>query len=456
MVNGIDLIIKDGKIVTSKGVIQSDIGISEGVITHISKNIDVKSSEKSINAKGKFILPGAIDGHTHVYSPPWCFDSFETGTKAAAYGGTTTIVEMPLVNDDQNTTNVKTFLEKKAIGEKDSHTDFALYAGEIQKENELTEIGKLVEEGCVAFKITLGGDTTIHNDGILWEALSLIQKNNSMSTFHSENNELLQYFYKKVENDIKSGKKVNYSDSRPEVCCVDTTQRMILYNKYIGNRVHIAHMSTRAETELVSEAKKRKQLVTAETCPHYLFFDRTVLDKEDARFYVMNPSLKTKADTDALWEGLANGSVDIVTTDHCAYTKKEKDKGKENILNSWAGVAGLEFSYRLMISYGPQGNRLTWEKLVQIMAENPAKIFGLYPRKGVIQVGSDADLIIYNPEGSRKISNDDLRSIGDHTIYEGIKIKGEIEKVLVRGTTVMEDSKVVSKPGFGKFIPSQR
>ncbi len=448
----IDLVIKNGTIVTSTELVTADLSISGGKIVAITRGSHTPEGESVIDASNKILLPGAVDGHTHVYSPPWCFDSFDSGTKAAAYGGTTTIVEMPLVNDEENTTDVKTFLKKKEIGEKEARVDFALYAGEIRREDELGEIAELAEQGCAGFKITLGGETAVVNDGVLWEAITRIAQVGSVSTFHSENHQLLQYFYKKMENSIKRGEIVNFADSRPEVVCVDTTQKVILYNKYVGNRTHIAHMSTKAERDLVWEAKRLGQQVTAEVCPHHLLFNRKSYDSAEARYYVMNPALKTLEDQEALWQGLANGAVDMVVTDHAAYTRKEKDHGKDNVLKSWAGVAGLEFSYRLLINYGVLKNRFGWSRLVQVMAENPAKLFGLFPQKGVLNVGSDADIVVYDPKGSRQLSDKDLRCVADYTIYEGIRIKGDIDQVLVRGKTVAENHEVIGEPGFGEFV----
>jgi dihydroorotase-like cyclic amidohydrolase len=211
-------------------------------------------------------------------------------------------------------------------------------------------------------------------------------------------------------------------------------------------------MSTKPERDLVWEAKTRGQLVTAEVCPHHLLFNKKMYNTPEARYYVMNPALKTADDQEALWEGLVNGAVDMVVTDHAAYTRKEKDLGKENVLKSWAGVAGLEFSYRLLITYGVTKNRFSWQRLAQIMAENPARLFGLYPQKGALRVGSDADIVIYNPKGSRQLSDKDLRCVADYTIYDGIRIKGDIEEVLVRGKTVTKNLEVKANPGFGEFV----
>ena len=265
-------IIKNGKFVFGSEIVEGGLVADDGKITMIAKTVNLpKDADNVIDAQNNLILPGVIDGHVHVLIPPYLKDNFETGTRAAAVGGVTTIVEMPSLFE-----YITTFIDKLKwkieLGEKESYTDFALYAGEIQTNDDLQDIQKLVDAGVVGFKITMGGETAYKHEGIFYEALRRIQKANSMATVHAENNQLLEYFYRETEERIKRGEKALYSDSRPNVVEAEAISRAILYSKYIGNRLHIAHMSTKEGVELVKRAQHENLPVTADATVHHLLF----------------------------------------------------------------------------------------------------------------------------------------------------------------------------------------
>ncbi|MGQ4915745.1 MAG: dihydroorotase [Candidatus Asgardarchaeia archaeon] len=450
----VDLVIKNGKLLIDGEVTSGGIAVENGKIVSIAKDVNLPNADNVIDAKENLILPGVIDGHVHVLIPPYLKENFETGTRAAAVGGVTTIVEMPSLFE-YITTKLENLKWKIDLGEKESYVDFALYGGEIQTDEDLLDIPKLIEHGVVGFKITMGGETAYKHEGIFYDALRRIASGNSLATVHAENNQLLDFFYKEVEARMKRGEYVTYSDSRPNVVEAEAISRAILYSSFTGTRLHIAHMSTKEGVELVRHAQQQELPVTAEATVHHLMF--TVEDYEKYKHYIItNPPARTKDDQLALWEGLREGVITNIVTDHCAFTKEEKDQGKDNFLKTPAGVHGLETEVRLILSEGVSKGRITLDTFVKVMAENPAKLFGLYPRKGVIAVGSDADVIIVDIDKEEKITADILQSVGDYTPYEGWIVKGVPLMTIVRGTVVAEGWEVVGKKGYGTYIPSKR
>lgn len=449
-----DLVIRNGKFVFNGEIVSGGLAVEDGKIALIAKDTKLPKGDKEIDAKGNLILPGAIDGHVHVLIPPYLKEDFVTGTKAAAVGGVTTIVEMPSLFE-YITTKYDNLKWKIELAEKDSIVDVALYGGEIQTEEDLEDIQKLIDGGVVGFKITMGGDTAYKHEGIFYEALRRIAKGNSLATVHAENHQLLEYFYKEVEEKLKRGEKVTYSDSRPNVVEAEAISRAILYSRYIGNRLHIAHMSTKEGVELVKQAQYRGLPVTAEATVHHLLF--SIDDYEKYKHYIItNPPPRSKEDQESLWEGIRQGVISIIVTDHCAFSLEEKDEGKDNFLKTPAGVHGLETEVRLILSEGVNKGRITLQKFIEVMSENPAKLFGLYPRKGVIAVGSDADVIIVDLKKEEKITMDIIQSVAGYTPYDGWVVKGAPIMTIVRGEVVAEGWEPVGKRGYGKFIPAKR
>jgi len=450
----LDMVIKNGKFVINGNFIEGGVGIENGVIAVLAKTTRLPDADVVIDAKGNLILPGPIDGHVHIQIPKWCKETFRTGTHAAALGGITTVVEMPSL-DEFLTTKLENFEKKRDLGEKECIIDFALYAGEIQYEDDLIDIPKLVDAGAVGFKITMGGDTAYKKEGIFYEALKKIASKDSLATVHAENNNLLEYFLNEAKKLQKAGQMVTYSDSRPNVVEAEAINRAILYSKFTDTRLHIAHMSTKEGVELVRAAKQSGQKVTAEVCPHHLFFSIDDYTKY-GHMIITNPPPRTKEDQLRLWEGLRDGDIDLVVTDHCTFTKDVKDAGLEDVFATPPGIPGLEVVVRLMLSEGVNKGRISLTRFIEVMSTNPAKLFGLYPRKGTISVGSDADIIIVDLHKEQTLNIDKLQCADEFSPYAGWIIKGDPVMTIVRGTVIAEDWTVLGKPGYGKFVPSKR
>ncbi len=454
----VDAIIKNIKIVTPTGIYKAGIAIDDGKIVSISKDTLLPKASSIINPGDCFALPGVIDTHVHLFLPGFVRETFETGTMAAAVGGVTTVLEMP-TGGKHATTTVEGFRWKKEIGERESIVDFGLYGGEITKKNETLEIANLVKEGVVGFKITLGGYIPserygpVENDGVVMEAFQRIAKTSSIASLHAESQQLFIYFRDKL---IAKGRKdpEAHSEARPNIVEAEAISRAILMAREVGNRVHIAHMSTREGVELVKKAKQMGQRLTAEVCPHHLLLTKKDYQKF-GRSVIVNPPLRSNADVEALWMALADGTLDALATDHSALSKEDKVSSRKSIWDTPPGIPGLETSVSLLLSEGINKKRVTLEKFVSFTSENPAKIFGLYPRKGTIQVGSDADITIIDLKKESIIKADQLKCVGDFTPFENWKVKGKPVMTLVRGKVVAQDGEVIAKPGHGHFIHSR-
>lgn len=448
----VDLVIKNARIVTARDIYTGGIAVDEGKIVSIRKDPLLPPADSIIDASKRVVMPGAIDAHVHVYLPGFLRETFETGTKAAAVGGVTTIIEMPSA-EKFLTTTVKNFKKKKTIGEKEAVVDFALHAGEIQEEKDFREIVDLVRTGAAGFKITMGGGpTAVKNDGIMFESFKRISEAKSVAIVHAENHQLYEFLRNKA---IQRGDNdpLAYSLSRPNIVEAEAILRAILFAKFAGNKLHVAHVTTKEGVELVRNAKENRQSVTAEVTPQALLLNKKDYEK-NKHYIIMDPPVRGKADNLALWKALDDDTIDCIVTDHCAYSKKEKDVGLKNIWDTPPGVPGLETVIPLLLSEGVGKKRITLTRLVQLCSENPAKIFGLYPRKGVIRVGSDADLMIVDLKRRDVIRAAQFQCIGEFTPFENWKIKGKPVLTLVRGQVIAENGNIVGKPGYGKFIPS--
>lgn len=448
----VDLVIKNARIVTARDIYTAGIAIDNGKIVSIRKDSLLPPADSIIDANKKVVMPGAIDAHVHVYLPGFLRETFETGTKAAAVGGVTTIIEMASAGK-LLTTTVKNFKKKKSIGEKEAVVDFALHAGEIQEENDFLEIVDLVRAGASGFKITMGGGpTAVKNDGIMFESFKRISDAKSVAIVHAENHQLYEFLRKKA---IQRGENdpLAYSLSRPNIVEAEAISRAILFAKFAANKLHVAHLTTKEGVELVRKAKESRQTVTAEVTPQALLLNKKDY-KKNKHYIIMDPPVRGEEDNLALWKALDNDTIDCIVTDHCAYSKKEKDVGLKNIWDTPPGVPGLETVIPLLLSEGVGKKRITLNRLVQLCSEKPAKIFGLYPRKGVIRVGSDADLMIVDLKRRDVIQATQFQCIGEFTPFENWKIKGKPVLTLVRGQVIAENGNVVGKQGYGKFIPS--
>jgi D-hydantoinase len=454
----VDVVVKHGQMLVHGDLVEGGLAVDDGKISLIAKETHLPPASTTIDARGGIILPGSIDTHVHLRDPgppDYSYEDFLTGTAAAACGGVTTVLEMPM--EAPYISTVAALNDKKADCKTKALVDYALYGG--VDPSRLDGISELAKEGVIGYKILMWppyqtGSSLFpvtSDDKSLVSVLSEIAKTGLPASIHAENWEIIEYYTEMLK---KQGRKdpLAHCDSRPVISETEAISRAILLAKEYRVRLLIAHMSTKGGVELVRSAKKAKQDVSAETCPHYLLLTRDDLSR---MFVKISPPLRSRLDADALWEGINDGTIDSIGSDHTARLEEDAEIGRSDIWTVSAGTRGVETRLPLMLGQVNSG-RLTLGRLVQVMSENAARIFGLYPQKGVIQVGSDADFVIVDMKKEYEIRNEQLHSKIKSTIFSGWRVKGVPIATLVRGQLIMEDGKVVAKPGSGRFLAGKR
>lgn len=441
----VELVIRNARLVLPEGIVRGELAIDKGKICEIASG-GLRKADREIDAKDKIVIPGAIDAHAHIYDPRYVQrEDFTAGTAAAAAGGVTSLIVMPLDTPMLTPKALKGLIK---IGEKKSLIDFALHAGNMTADSigNVSSIGSL---GIKSFKAFTCAPYGLEEDAL--KALMLaIKKINGTVFIHAEDDKILR---KKTEELLKNGRRdpLAHVESRPSKAEEKAVKKVIELAEKTGCNLHLAHITTRQGAELVENAKAKRIQLTAETCPHFLLFTKEDMLKKGP-YLKVNPAPKTSEDCAALWEALAKGTIDILTSDHAPGTKKEKEVGWKDIWAAQIGIPGVETLLPLALSEGVAKGRLTLERLVDALCTRPAQIFGLYPRKGVIREGSDADLVFVDLKKETTITAEKLHYKVGWTPYEGKKIRGAPVITISRGVIVAQDGEVIGKPGRGQFL----
>lgn len=442
-----DLVVKNGTIVTPEGRFDAAVAIQGGRIAAICANEHAPAAKETLDATGLFVLPGLIEDHVHFREPGMTYkEDFETGSRAAVAGGVTTVIDMP------NGTNpplksVETFEQKVALVQGRSFVDYGFIAA-VVPEN-LDEIDALAEAGVVAFKIFMGetvGAIEIPDNGVMLEAYGLVAQTGRPMVTHAENDEIIQHLMRRFKSEGRNGIRAHL-EARPVVSEVEAIQRAVLYAQATGARLQILHVSSKEGIDVIRRAKQAKVAVTAETCPHYLLFSTEDIDRIGNPIR-MNPPVRGSYHPEALWEAISDGTVDVIGTDHSPHTDEEKLN--DDIWSTIPGWTGVETTTSLMLTEVNRG-RLTLEHLVALRSRNPAKVFGLYPRKGSLNIGADGDLTLVDMKKRGVIRSASLQSRSKYTPFEGREIHGMPVATVVRGQIVMRDGEIVGRPA-GEYI----
>jgi dihydropyrimidinase len=443
------LLIRNGTCVNPTGTFQGDIAVSGGTIVTIGQHLD-GSAERTIDAGGKLILPGLIDAHVHL---PWpsvnldSVDDFHSGTAAAVCGGVTTIIEYVVPDESGRIIPALDARLEAAAGNSHSDYSFHLVLRKVTAET-LDDMAQAVERGFPSFKIFTAYEGFRLSDDEILQAMARAKELGALVCFHAEDGALISFATDQL---TRAGKTEihHYPEAHPHAADVAGTSRVIAYARHIGGRVHIAHVNTAEGTRMIRQARESGLEITAETCPHYLMFTDDVYrsGEPEAHYYVLAPAIRTEADRSGLWEALASGDLQAIATDHCPYTSEQKLQGQGDFRRVPGGASGVETSLPLIYTYGVRGGRFPVERLVELMSTSLARIFDLYPRKGAIAVGSDADLIVYNENGQSTIDSSRLHSRTDHSLYEGTKVLGKPVMTILRGEVVAQRGELgVSRP----------
>jgi dihydropyrimidinase len=398
-----------------------------------------KKASKIIDAKGKYIFPGGIDPHVHMHLPShagYSSDDFRTGSIAALFGGTTTIIDFVTPRKKQNL--IEAFKERLKEAE-NILTDFSFHISPVDLHSGIQdEIKELIDRGITSFKVYMAYKNTIGlEDDVLLEVMKIISNNGALLTVHAETgDEVEELRTKYAEENCLSPEY--HALSRPDKTEFEAVKKVIEFSEKTGCKVYIVHVSAKESVELIAEAQKRGLSVFGETCPQYLLQDDSKLKGtfENTAAFVFSPPLRKKEDQTELWKALKNGTLQTTGTDHCPFTFEQKKAGENDFRKIPNGTGGVEHRLGLLYTYGVLKEKINLNDFVKITSTNAAKIFGLYPRKGEIAVGSDADLIIWDPSEEYTISKNTHKQNCDLNIYEGTKLNGAPEYIIKGGKIV--------------------
>jgi len=448
-----DLIIKNGMIINSKESYVADIAVEDGKIACIGTELSMDAKEV-VDVAGKLVLPGGIDVHTHLAMPfggTVSADGYLSGTRAAACGGVTTVFDYPIQRKGKGI--VETVQERLGMCDSEACVDYAFHCciTDLNEGAILEEFQSAVDYGVTSFKCFLvyKKEGLMVDDGALVKILLKAKEVGAMTNIHAENPDLIDMNVAQFKEEGKLSAWYHYM-SRPEFVEAEADKRAVHWAKATDGSLYIVHMADKEGLEAAIEAKRQGYNIYIETCPQYLEFTSEVYEREDGRNFVCSPPIKGQESQDALWKAIQLGDIDTVATDHCPFQSYEKDWGKDDFTKIPNGCAGIENLYPYILSAANEG-RISFNRAVELCAENPAKIFGC-AEKGSITAGKDADIVIYDPEKDFTISVDNMHSDYDHTIWEGIKVKGYPVQTYVRGNLVYDNGDFVGKPGFGQYV----
>lgn len=452
-----DTLIKNGTIVTAYDEYVADIAIENGVITLIGLNLEPNSDTKVIDATGKLVFPGAIDSHVHLQHPlggSFSADDFETGTRAAAAGGITTIIDFAIPKKGELLTDV--IEKRKSLADGRVYVDYSLH-GSITDWNEKTkaELKQIIKDGISSFKMFMiyREEGWMSNDADLHDALLETKKYGGMIQVHAESVDILDSLISKHHNskDMEEYGAWLHCMTRPNITEFEAIQRAITWAEATGGHLYVVHMTTGEGVKLIKKARSRGVNVISETCPQYLYLNWDVFKEANGHYYATCPEIKSEEDRLKLWEGLKEGSVQVIGTDTCTFTTTQKNTWKGDFTKIPYGLPGSELMLPLLYNGVVEG-KINMHQMVALCSTNPAKIYGMYPQKGAILVGSDADIVIYDPIKEVTIDYKNLETNCDWSPYQGINITGYPHLTMVRGKIVAEQGKCVGEKGYGKFI----
>jgi dihydropyrimidinase len=453
-----DTLIVNGTVVTASDTYEADVAIVGGKIGAIAAKLPRQNCKNIIDATGKLVMPGGIDVHTHLDMPfggSRSADDFETGTRAAAFGGTTTLIDFAIQYKGQTLrTAFDDWMEKardRAIVDYSFHciiTDLP--------DAQLDEMPALIRDGVSSFKLFMAyPGVFMLDDASIFRAMRKASKHGGMICMHAENGGAIDVIVKQALAEGKTAPKY-HALTRPTTAEAEATARAIALAEMAGSPVYIVHLSCNDALEKVREARDRGLPVYAETCPQYLYLsleDMEAMPDFEGAKVVFTPPLREKWHQEKLWHGLKHDHLQVVSTDHCPFCfKDQKQLGKDDFTKIPNGGPGIEHRYSLIYSGGVAAGRFNVNRFVELVATTPAKIFGLYPKKGTITVGGDADIVVFDPNREHTISAATHHMRVDYSMFEGIKVKGMPDVVLSRGRVLVKDDKFDGKPGSGEFI----
>jgi dihydroorotase (multifunctional complex type) len=443
----VDLVIKDGKIVTPRGIFEGSIIADNGLIVGITRDQHLPDADRVIDAKGKPVLPGLIDGHCHCTSPP---DTPESSSRAGALSGFTTLLDMP--GYEIPTFNKEEYLRKKARFTGNCYLDYTLHgaAASGYPDKSLSDMWLTGATGIKFFVSDPGPGWPQTLDGEILQGFKELAEIDGLALIHAENDQIIKDNHRRLKAEGRKDFSA-YLEERPRIAEVEAGKRVIKYLEATGCRGLIVHTSVPETVFEAAVARTNGIKVRVETCPQYLYITNEQV-REKGPWVKFAPPARSKETVLRMRELVNKGWIDTIATDHAPFTKEEKETGYEDILDAPNGIPGLEPFLPLLLN-GVNEGWLTLERLVEVTAENPARIFGLYPKKGAIQIGSDADLVIVDLDKQKKIRNEDQITECGWTPYDSYVVKGVPEVSVLRGHVIMDNGRITGRRDYGEYIP---
>lgn len=453
------VLIKNGRIITAIDDYVADIFIEGEIIKTIGKDLQLKT-DKEIDASGKLVFPGGIDPHVHLDMPfmgTFSSDNYETGTRAALFGGTTMVIDFVLQKQGNSLQSALDEWNSRAknncVGDYSFHmavTDF--------NDDTKNEIKHMIEnEGITSFKTFMAYKGALMiDDRQMIGLMEEVKAHGGLINVHATNGDMIDYLIAKHRSEGKLSPLYHYL-SQPEVTEAEASERFVDMTNYTGCPGYIVHLTCEGALNAVRNASRRDQKVFVETCIQYLILDASLYEKDfEGAKWVMSPPLREKKDQQTLWAGINQGLVQVVATDHCPFMWEQKKMGEKDFSKIPNGHPAIENRMELLFSEGVAKNRITLNKYVEVACTNPAKIFGMFPKKGTIAVGSDADIVIFDPNEKHTISAKTHHMNVDYSGYEGWEVTGKVKTVLLRGKIAIDDNKCLINKGYGQFIKRKK
>jgi dihydropyrimidinase len=455
------VLIKGGRVVTASDDYVGDVFVEGERVTLIGESLDVQAN-RVVDASGKYVLPGCVDPHTHL-AMPWrgetTIDDFETGHAAAAFGGTTTHVDFCIQGNGQTFAEALAIWHEKREGKAIIDNGFHIAVTDLREGGTLEELASLPDQGVTSYKLFMAyKDSLMVDDETLFRTMQVAAETGALVMVHAENGDAIEVLMAEA---VAAGNTapIYHALTRPPETEGEATNRAIQLARVAGSPLYVVHVSCQESVEPIALAREKGWNVWAETCTQYFFVDQSFLERPDfeGAKYVYTPPPRPKENQEILWNAVRSNTLQAISTDHCAYLfRGQKDHGWDDFRLIPNGGPGIENRLHMIHEFGVRTGRITLNRMVELLATNPAKLFGLYPRKGTIAVGSDADLVVFDPEKKLTISASTHHSASDYNLFEGTAVTGAPEIVLRRGEVIVESGELLASPGSGRFVARAR
>src|SRR6266536_2827460 len=455
------VLIHGGRVVTAADDYVADLYIEDETITLIGESLDV-TADKVIDASGKYVLPGCVDPHTHLDMPfggTVTIDDVESGQTSAAFGGTTCHVDFIIQPQGQTFGAAFDEWRSKANGKQVIDMGYHMAVTDLKNGGTLEELASLPDQGVTSYKLFMAYKGALMvDDETLFRTMEVAAKTGALVMVHAENGDAIDVLVKQALAEGKTEPKY-HALTRPPETEGEATNRAIQLAHVAGSPLYVVHVSCKESVEPIALAREKGWDVWGETCTQYLFIDYTFLERPnfEGGKYVYTPPPRDKPNQDVLWNAVRTDTLSAISTDHCAFLwDGQKTMGKDDFSKIPNGGPGLENRLQMIHEFGARTGRISLNRMVELLSTNPAKLFGLYPRKGTIAVGSEADIVVFDPERRVTITAATQYSKSDYNLFEGTEVTGSPDVVLLRGHVLVENDELVAAPGIGRFVARAR